>query len=293
MHVVMLGWFYEADDLHFVLRDVHRRLGAEGVRLTAANAWSDDYAAADLIIAAHPIADRPALSQARLVGQRTMNRFVRMKVAERIGSRVAPFASPANDAELTEAAVHWAEGAVLKYDWSARRKGVFLWPMDEGRMPFPETFTPGVDLFMAYLPDDPLTYKIDAFGGTILGTWILPTRNMKEPEWQWNQTRIFESFAAPADLLTEVRRLSATLLKLGVGHASFDFMKDQDGYALIEINSCSVGAEAWDIWPELYGENLSKAVLRTLRHKDLIPRFGDIRHLAKASGNEMDVQGNV
>ena len=44
-----------------------------------------DHATADLLIAVEPIGDRPALSDARLLGQRTLNRFQRMELAVQSG----------------------------------------------------------------------------------------------------------------------------------------------------------------------------------------------------------------
>lgn len=293
MHVVMLAWFYEADNLHPVLQGVSHRLDQEGVRLTASNAWSDSFAAADLVIVAHPIADREALSDARLLGQRTLNRYHRLAIADRVGATVAPFGSPSDEDELTRISKDWAAGAVLKYDWSARRKGVFHWPLGDDRMAFPPTYRPGADVFMEFLPDDPLTYKVDAFGGTIMATWVLPTRDMREPKWQWIKTNQIDPFDAPEGVLAEVRAVSAALLRVGVGHASFDLMRNADGYAIIELNSCSVGTEAWDVWPDLYAENLARGILRVLEQPGTVPPYSSLRHLAKAAGNEAEVRGSV
>lgn len=293
MHVVMLGFFYDPLEPHQVLQRMAGNLKAGGIRLTVANAWDRDFASADLVIAAHPIADREDFTDLRLFGQRTINRFQRMEIARRAGAPVVPFGSPADDEELSALAASWTDGAVLKLDSSARRNGVYLWPLDEMRRPFPETFKAGQDVFMKYLTKDPLTYKVDAFAGTILGAWILPTTNMREKGWQVIKTSSIPPFDPPEKVREFVRSTSTVLIGAGVGHASFDLMRTDDGYAIIEVNTCSVGTEAWDYWPEAYASNYAEAIKKIRNVVKVVPTFGKLRTLSALVGNERDVRGEI
>lgn len=293
MHVVMLGWFLKPGTIHKVIHEIGRRLAENGIQLTVASAWSDSYASADLIIGSHPISARPILLGARIFGQRTVNRFQRMDIAERAGALVARFGSPANDEELTELARPWVDGAVLKYDFSSARKDVFHWSFGADRRTFPIDFKVGTDVFMEFLGSDPLTYKIDAFAGNILGGWILPTRDMREQNWQTMEIRRPDAFEPPPELVQGIQAASEALVQYGVGHASFDLMQNSDGYALIEINTCNVGTEVWDDWPDIYAANYSKAIMATLRRLHSVPKYSALHVMAVNAGNKYDVRGDI
>lgn len=293
MHVMMLGWFYDPENPHEVIAEMARRLDQNGIRLTTDNSWSDSHASADLIIGAHPISDRSAFSDVRLFGQRTISRFERMDIAAKAGASVAHFCSPTDDSELTNISQSWRDGAVLKFDWSANRNGVFLWPLDERRRSFPVDFKTGTDVFMEFLPADPVTYKIDAFAGTILGAWVLPTNDMRDPNWQVIETGNIQPFDPPAEVLDEVCAASRDLMGAGVGHASFDLMRSSDNYVLIEINTSSAGTEPWDYWPEQYAANYSDAIIEALNHLDSIPTYSALRLRAERAGNARDVRGGI
>jgi phenylacetate-CoA ligase len=286
MQVVIVDCNYRPDAPHPVFVALADRLAIAGVALTVDNAWSDTYPDADLIISADPLRDRPSLHRARVLGQRTLNRFERMEIAARHTRAVAAFASPENDDQLSTAARDWGDICVLKYDWSSRRNGVFLWPLGAGRLPFPSDFRPGCDLFMAFIEGDPLTYKIDAFCGTILGSWIFPTRSMRDADWQIVSASEPVAFDPPPPVRRAIESVSEALVSYGVGYASYDLMQAKDGFKLIEINSCSVSTQMWNDWPDRYAESYPRAILRTLKRLDTLPRFSQLRRLAQRAGND-------
>lgn len=287
MRIVLIDCNYRSDNPHPVFAAMQRKLRAAAVELTVDNAWSDDYANFDLIIGADPIADRPALSNARVLGQRTLNRYQRMEIAAAAGAPVASFGSPANDDELSKLSRHWGDICVLKYDWSARRNGVFLWPLEaRTRKAFPPDFQVGCDLFMEFLGDDPLTYKMDIFCGQVLGSWIFPTRNMRLANWQVVEDRNNYEFHPPEDLVDKICNVSNGLIDHGVGYASFDLMRTQAGFSIIEINSCSVGTAVWNSWPQRYAESYADAILGIGKRLDVVPKFSQLRQQAAKAGND-------
>ena len=113
MNVIILDCNYRPANPNNVYDEMTRRLRTNGIGLTIDNSWSDSYASADLIIGADPISDRASLSDARLLGQRTLNRFQRMEIAAQNSAPVARFGSPANDEELTALSRIWGNSAVL------------------------------------------------------------------------------------------------------------------------------------------------------------------------------------
>ena len=60
----------------------------------------------------------------------------------------------------------------------------------------------------------------------------------------------------------------------------------EDGFKLIEINSCSVSTEMWNYWPERYARSYSSAILQTLKRLDTVPRFSQLRRLAQRADND-------
>lgn len=286
MRVVIVDCNYRPDAPHSVFLALADSLAAAGVTLTVDNAWSDTYPDADLIISADPLRDRPSLHRARVLGQRTLNRFERMEIAARHTRSVTAFGSPENDDQLSTLTRDWGGGCVLKYDWSSRRNGVFLWPLNSGRQPFPSDFRPGCDLFMEFIEGNPLTYKVDAFCGAILGSWIFPTRSMRDADWQIVSAADPVAFDPPAPVRSAVESVSEALVSYGVGYASYDLMQAKDGFKLIEINSCSVSTHMWSDWPDRYAQSYPRAILRTLKRLDTVPRFSQLRRLAQRAGND-------
>lgn len=286
MDVVITDCNHDPDDPNPVFVEMVRLLGAEGVHLSVDNCWSDDFVKADLLIGADPIPDSEVILDARILGQRTLNRFSRLQVASDVNGPVARFCSPANEGELRHRAGDWGDLAVLKYDWSMRRNGVFLWPLDQPRRPFPSDFSPGRDLFMEFLPGDPLTYKIEAFAGQILGAWILPTRDMRDANWQViSDTNIYR-FEPPQQTLEAIEAISRHLLRYGAGYVSFDLMSAGDVLKIIEMNSCGVGTSVWKYWPEQYAVNYARGILRAIGELDLIPRYRALRASAMRENND-------
>jgi len=286
--VVIIDCNYRQETPHAVYRGMAERLAPAGVELVVDSHWSEAYVEADLIIGADPIADRPSLSEARILGQRTLNRRTRLDVAKAAGAPVAGYGTPATDDELTVLAASWgARTAVLKYDWSARRNGVFLWPLDpKARPPFPEDFDPGSDVFMEFLGSDPQTYKIDSFGGVMLGAYVLPTRDMRVPGWHVIEVHGHTPFNPPDEIRRAVEAVSERLLGEGAGYASFDLMRAKNGMRIIEMNSCGVGIMVWDERPEQYAANYSEGIKRALARLDAIPRFAALRERALGLGND-------
>ena len=269
-----------------VFVEMRRLLSDSGVDLEVDNGWSDDYARADLIIGADPLHDSEVILDTRVLGQRTLNRFTRLEAALATNAPVARFCSPAHDEELLDRTRDWGDTAVLKYDWSMRRNGVFLWPLSKNRRPFPVDFTQGRDLFMEFLPGDPLTYKIDAFAGEILGSWVLPTRHMTQPDWQVVTDPNTYWFDPPVKTGQAIRAVSKRLLGHGAGYVSFDLMRTEDDFKIIEMNTCGVGTSAWKYWPERYAANYARGILSALSALDLIPRYRALRIVALHENND-------
>ena len=286
MRVLILARRYRADRPHRVFVELGSILADAGVTLDIDNSWSDDHATADLLIAVEPIGDRPAFSDVRLLGQRTLNRFQRMELAVQSGVPVGSFGSPRDDDGLTALAGDWGDFAVLKYDWSSRRKGVFLWPLGAERKTFPSDFRPGQDLFMEFLAEDAQTYKIDAFGGTIVGSWILPTRSMLKYDWQMIENTASYDFVPPVALQRSIAEFSKNLLVHGVGYASFDLMRARDGFRLIEANTCGASTSAWNLDPRGYATRLAQGITHTLARREVVPQYKHLRAQADAAGNE-------
>ncbi len=288
-HVVIIDCNYNRDAPHAVFVDLTERLLKDGISLTVDNAWSDDYLAADLLIGADPLVDDDKLLDSRILGQRTLNRRTRLDVAVACNAHVAPFGGPRNDRELDDLANQWnTDTAVLKYDWSARRNGVFLWPLAAGRRSaFPADFDPACDVFMAFQNEDPHTYKIDTFAGVLLGAYVLPTRDMRETAWQIIGQREHLLFEPDARLAEQISLVSRSLLKHGAGYTSFDLMRSRDSFFIIEMNTSGVGTATWNDWPEQYAARYSKAILAALDQIDLIPRYRDLRATALRLGNDL------
>jgi len=146
MKIVITDCNHEPASPHPVFVEMQRLLSAKGVDFKVDNCWSDDYATADLIIGADPLYDSENILDTRILGQRTLNRFTRLEVALAANAPVARFCSPADDEQLSRCTRDWGDLAVLKYDWSMRRNGVFLWPLSQGRRPFPADFKQRSDL---------------------------------------------------------------------------------------------------------------------------------------------------
>lgn len=285
--VAFLGNYRSAAP-HPVFQRVAARLAGSGIEISVDNQWSDAYRAFDLLVLDEPVPDSDDLADCRILGQRTLNRRTRLDVAVASGAAVAPFGGPRSDAELDALAQSWAtDCAVLKYDWSSRRRGVFLWPLArDRRKPFPPDFDPTADVFMAFQSDDPHTYKVDAFGGVVLGAYILKTRDMRQPAWEMVGDADYARFELPDTVRLQIEAVSAALLGHGAGYASFDLMRSGEAFRIIEMNTCGVGTGLWDDWPELYAEAYGRALLRTLEDIDRVPRYRDLRAAARRCGND-------
>jgi len=286
MRVLILARRYHADRPHRVFVELRSILANAGIELVIDNSWSDEHATADLLIAVEPIGDRPALSEARLLGQRTLNRFQRMELAVQSGVPVTAFGSPRGDDDLTALAREWGDFAVLKYDWSSRRNGVFLWPLGAERKVFPSDFHSGQDLFMEFLGEDPQTYKIDAFAGTIVGSWVLQTRSMLKYDWQVIKDPAPRQFTSPAPLQRSIGAFSENLLEHGVGYASFDLMCASDGFRLIEANTCAASTSAWNLDPPAYASRLAEGIMHAIARLETVPEYQRLRGQAERAGNE-------
>jgi|GEM_PF-143055 len=286
--VVITDCNYDPVTPHVVFIEMAARLAKHGVSLTVDKFWSDDYLAADLIIGADPLLDNDKLLDCRILGQRTLNRRTRLDVALGCGAHVAPFSGPRNDRELDAIGKEWnTDAVVLKYDWSARRNGVFLWPLRVGeRKSFPPDFDPACDVFMAFQQDDPQTYKIDTFAGVLLGAYVLLTRDMREGAWQTINQREHLVFEPDRQLAEEISRVSRTLLQHGAGYTSFDLMRSGDRFHIIEMNTSGVGTTTWNDWPEQYAAKYTEGILAALEQIELIPRYREVRDQALRLGND-------
>ena len=287
MDVVITDCNHDPDDPNPVFIEMARLLDATGIRLSVENRWSDDYAKADLLIGADPIPDCDVILETRVLGQRTLNRLTRLQVALEVSGPVARFCSPSTDDDLALQTRDWGDLAVLKYDWSMRRNGVFLWPLGQARKPFPPDFDPTRDLFMEFLPDDPMTYKIEAFAGQILAAWVLPTRDMREPNWPVMSDANISPFTPPDRLIESISIVSRHLLRHGAGYTSFDLMRAGDAFRIVEINTCGVGTSNWKLWPEQYAANYARGILNATRELDIIPRYRALRAAAFRENSDL------
>ena len=290
--VVFLGRYHSRSP-HAVFELMADRLSPVGIEIVVDNAWSDEYASADLLIAAEPLPDEQVPPACRILGQRTLNRRTRLDVAVASGAAVAAFGGPRDDDELTRLAAGWnAEAAVLKYDWSTRRSGVFFWPLEPARRrPFPADFDPEADVFMAFLGDDPRTYKVDAFGGVVLGAYVLPTRDMRVAAWEAVTERTREPFDLPEAARGQIAATSAAMLEHGVGYASFDLMRTAGGFHIIEANTSSVSVAVWDDRPEEFAAGYADGIIAALDRIDRIPRYATLREQARRCGNDREAKG--
>ena len=288
--VVFLG-NYQSPSPHVVFEKMAASLAKSRIAISVDNRWSDEHIDADLLVFDEPLPDSDELLDCRILGQRTLNRRTRLDVAARCGAPVAPFGGPRNDQELDELAALWgSDCAVLKYDWSSRRRGVFLWPLQSAiRKPFPQDFDPEADVFMAFQGSDPQTYKVDAFGGVLLGAYVLKTRDMRSPAWE---TVLHQDSLGLDRLPDKTRRqieaVSVALLDHGAGYSSFDLMRTGDEYRIIEINTCSVGTGIWKDLPQQYADAYGQAIVETLQQIDRIPRYRDLRDAALRCGNDSE-----
>ena len=285
--VVILDCNHNLDVPHIVFIEMTTRLAQRGINLIVDKHWSDEYITSDLIIGADPLVDNENLLDCRILGQRTLNRRTRLDFADQFGALIAPYGSPLDDIELTTLATGWGVNcAVLKYDWSARRTGVFFWPLDsDRRKPFPNDFNSTCDIFMAFQDGDPQTYKVDAFGGVLLGAYILPTPDMREPEWQQISQREHVSFDPPQHVKKQICEISQNLLNEGAGYTSFDLMCCKGEFRIIEMNTCGVGTGRWNEEPEKYARNYSDAIVETLGQIEAIPRYKNLQDRALSQGN--------
>ena len=285
--VAFLGAYGSAAP-HPVFRSMAARLAAADVEIAVDSRWNDDYRTFDLLVLDEPIPDSDDLAECRILGQRTLNRRTRLDVAVASGAAVAPFGGPSDDAELDALAGAWGSGSVvLKYDWSSRRRGVFLWPLAASRRkPFPEDFDSAADVFMAFQSDDPHTYKVDAFGGVVLFAYVLKTRDMRLPAWEMVSDQDYSRFDLPDAVRGQIEAVSAALLGHGAGYASFDLMRSGGDFRIIEMNTCGVGTGLWGDWPEQYAETYSRGILRTLAEIERVPRYRTLRQAARRCGND-------
>lgn len=242
---------------------------------------------ADLLIisAALPVEEVP--DHTRILGMRTLNRKTRLDALSAAGLPVQAYGAPDTTEELEALMRAWgSDTAIIKFDWSYRRVGVFPTPhQDGGRPHLPSDFDPKADVVMKPVNGAPETIKVDAFAGHVLGASRLDTRAIGGPSWQTIGPRGQELWDLEKQTHDIVAAASKALLSYGVGMASFDVMYGDDGPVLIEANTTNVGVGFWAERADSFARHLVEAIHSLTEDLSHVPKFGAIRALTDTGGN--------
>lgn len=209
----------------------------------------------------------------RVLGQRNLNRKERLELIGEMNTEIIPkWASPSNQEEFLAIAKEWGtDEMILKYDWSAGRKGVYLLSEALDNFSLPEKFNPDADIVMEHLSEDPYTYKVELLSGVVLNAWILKTTSIKDDNFN-EYTPTPSLFTLPKETAEALKDISLKLLEYGIGYSSYDMMKKDGKLKLIEINTNSVGTNiAWRNFFDQYAKSYPKAILNTIKHLDIVP----------------------
>lgn len=266
---------------------VAEHLAQAGIDIEYVSYWENSHLDADLIIVDSAIPEALIPDDAKIFGQRTLNRRTRLDALAGYEGTVQPYGCPRSSTELDALLSGWGETqGVIKYDWSYRRVGVDLIYGVNGAPPvLPSDFDADADIIMMLHKGDPETIKVDAFAGFVLGSARLDTRQIGTRNWQLIGPRGHEPFQLDLKTKAMISKASAALVKYGVGYASFDLMFGPDGARVIEINSTNVGTLFWGKHPEPYARKYASAIAASLKNIDQIPAFGALREMAIKSNN--------
>ena len=75
-----------------------------------------------------------------------------------------------------------------------------------------DDFNTGSDIFMSFVEQDPVTCKVDTFGGVILAAHSLITQDMRKPNWQQIYDATSRKFELPAETAAQLEQVSLALL---------------------------------------------------------------------------------
>lgn len=265
-------------------------LDKAGIRFVQTNCWHTDDLEADLVWACDPVAASLVPDTMRIVGQRTLNRKTRLDAVLGAGASVVPYAAPCDDMQFSEMLAQWdVAQAVVKFDWSYQRAGVFLWPAAPTQNPkLPSGFDPSCDIIMRRHIGAADTLKVDAFAGHILGASVLKTQAIGLPNWRELKDDGHVTVALDPETERMLSAVSRALVSHGVGYASFDLMQGPDGARIIEVNTSGVGTRIWQSEPEPYARKLAAALAECIAQPEQFPLFGELR--IKASQNNNDAE---
>ncbi len=269
---------------------VASHLAQAGVDIEHVSHWDKTHLDADLVILGSAIPEALVPDDAKVLGQRTLNRRTRLDALAGFDDMVQPYGSPRSSAELNALVSGWGDPhAVIKYDWSYRRVGVDLIAgVDSASAVLPSDFDADADVVMKLHQGHAATIKADAFAGVVLGAGRLDTRQIGSPNWQLIGPRGHEQFTLDAQTTAMVSKASAALLAYGVGYASFDLMIGPKGARIIEVNVSGVGTMFWQKHPEPYATRLAQAIVACLDNIDRVPAFGALRAMAIRSNNHRE-----
>ncbi len=209
----------------------------------------------------------------RVLGQRILNRKERLELIGEMNSEIIPkWVSPTTQEEFLAVAKKWnTKEVILKYDWSAGRRGVYCLSEALENFVLPEKFDPNADIIMEHLEEDPYTYKVELLSGVVLNAWVLKTTNIKDENFN-EYTPQPSLFKLPKETADALKEISLKLLEYGIGYSSYDMMKQDGKLKLIEINTNSVGTNiAWSNFFDQYAANYPNAILNTIKHIDIVP----------------------
>lgn len=254
------------------------RLQSYGIKTQLCSRTDRSAFNADLIITQYPLPVACVPPEARILGQRILDRKHSLLAAQDANSTVARWASPENAVELHRLCKEWGtQRVVIKYGWSTQRNGVFLLrPGSDFQEDLPIDYDPRSDICMEFLGADPTTYKADLFCGSVLACWALKTRSMEYPDWH-SVTQPIALFVPPKKTVDQLKRLSTHLIRYGTGYMSVDLMRFEGELKIIEVNTCRVATQiTWSRFPDLYATSYARALRNILPSCHLIPAFGDL-----------------
>lgn len=247
-------------------------LGKEGIILTI-NKWRKDITGENDVIILATSMYKHFREEEKVLGQRNTNRKERLEMIGAMNNTIIPkWAAPKNQTEFLAVAEKWnTKEVVLKYDWSAGRKGVSLLSETNGNFSLPKDFDPEADIIMEHLEEDSYTYKVELMSGVLLNAWVLKTTNIKSEKFN-EYTPVPSLFELSEETAIALKEISLKLMEYGVGYASYDMMKKNGVLKLIEVNTNSVGTNiSWQNFHEQYARNYPLAILSTLKNIDKIP----------------------
>jgi len=258
-----------------VFRDVVaavRDLGVEIRRELALTVVPSD---GEVVVAHQPVGPRPGLAEARVLGQRVLDRGERLLVVERLGLPVPPWA-PAGDDAAVDRLSAGAGRLLFKADRSYKGRHVRLLAPGER----PTDVRPG-DVVMTALEEDPITYKAHAFGATMISSHAYhspPADQLPFPGGVYD----YELFGPDPEMQDIVAAVGRAFLGYGAGYCAADLMRQDGRWWVIEVNTGAVGlSSTWGRWPDRYAAAYTEALTAWLAEGAPAPSLGQAEQRAR------------